>query len=58
MSSGRNGWKGDRVSAMLLESKVEMKDVGEAMFVVLVVALTFVVTILWAKWNKRKRDGK
>ncbi|MBD2863148.1 MULTISPECIES: hypothetical protein [Paenibacillus] len=43
---------------MLLEAKVEMKDVGEASFVVLVVALTFVVTIIWAKWNKRKRSGK
>ncbi|WP_158289310.1 hypothetical protein [Paenibacillus flagellatus] len=42
----------------LLESKVEMKDVGEAMFVVLVVALTFVAVIVWAKWNKRKRSGK
>jgi membrane protein DedA with SNARE-associated domain len=42
----------------LLESKVEMKDVGEAMFVVLVVALTFVVVIAWAKWSKRKRSGK
>lgn len=42
----------------MLESKVDMKDVGEAMFVVLVVVLTFVVVMAWAKWNKRKRDGR
>jgi membrane protein DedA with SNARE-associated domain len=41
-----------------LEAKLEMEDIGQAMFVVLVVALTFVVTIVWAKWNKRKRDRK
>lgn len=41
-----------------LEAKVEMEDIGQAMFVVLIVALTFVVTILWARWSKRKRDGR
>ncbi|GAA3401355.1 hypothetical protein ACFFNY_14185 [Paenibacillus hodogayensis] len=41
-----------------LEAKLEMEDIGQAMFVVLVVVLTFVVTIAWARWNKRKRNGK
>lgn len=42
----------------LLEVKLEMEDIGQTMFVILVVALTFVATIAWAKWNKRKRSGK
>jgi len=41
-----------------LSSNADMKDVGEAMFVILVIALTFVVTIVWAKWNQRKRKRK
>ncbi|WP_158301889.1 hypothetical protein [Paenibacillus mesophilus] len=41
-----------------LEAKLEMEDIGQAMFVVLVVVLTFAVTMVWAKWNKRKRDRK
>ena len=41
-----------------MEAKLEMEDIGQAMYVVLIVALTFVAVIVWAKWNKRKRNGK
>lgn len=41
-----------------LQAKLEMEDIGQAMYVVLIVALTFVAVILWAKWNKRKRSRK
>lgn len=57
-SGGSFGGKVTNLNTWLLESKVDMKDVGEAMFVVLVVALTFVITIVWAKWNKKRRSGK
>ncbi|MEF3303715.1 hypothetical protein [Paenibacillus sp. GYB003] len=39
-------------------AKLEMEDIGQAMFVVLIIALTFIAVIVWAKWNKRKRGGK
>jgi membrane protein DedA with SNARE-associated domain len=43
---------------MPLAVKVDMKDMGEAMFFVMVVVLTFVIVILWAKRNKKKRMRK
>jgi membrane protein DedA with SNARE-associated domain len=40
----------------VLAAKVDMKDVGEAMFVLLVIVGAFAGIILWAKWkNKSKR---
>lgn len=41
-----------------LAAEVDMKDVGEAMFFVMVVVLAFIFLILWAKWKKKKRDRK
>lgn len=41
-----------------LAARADMKDVGEAMFVVLVVVLTFIVTLLWAGYNRKKRNRK
>lgn len=56
--SGVTGRMVSRVNLVPLEAKLEMKDMGEAMFIVLVVVLTFAITFVWAKWNKRKRSGK
>lgn len=58
MGAGSIGGMVRMVILRPLEAKLEMEDIGQAMFVVLVVALTFVATIVWAKWSKRKRDRK
>ncbi|WP_127585849.1 hypothetical protein [Paenibacillus koleovorans] len=41
-----------------LAAKVDMKDVGEAMFFVMVVVITFIVLIMWTKMSKKKRMKK
>lgn len=41
-----------------LEAKLDMEIMGEATYIVIVILLSFVVMIVWAKWSKRKRNGK
>jgi hypothetical protein len=38
-----------------LKAKVDMKDVGEAMFVLLIIAGAFAGIVIWAKLKNKKR---
>ena len=41
-----------------LAGKADMKDVGEAMFVLLVIVLAFGGIVVWAKWKGKKKNKR
>jgi cbb3-type cytochrome oxidase subunit 3 len=41
-----------------LEAKLDMELMGEAMFIVMMIVLSFLAILVWAQWRKRKRSRK